>query len=90
MEFLLNYDRYGYNIGIDEVTKELNVMKLVAAYHNRQYPDNLDDLRPLWGISEYESQEAAEKDQEIGNCGVAWENGMDRCQCGHKDCPRYE
>ncbi len=91
IEFLLNFDRYGYNIGIDDVSGKAHyqIENMVAAYHNRQ-KGCIENLAGYWTITEYDSVAQVKKDMAMSDCLVAWNNGMDRCQCGYKDCVLME
>ena len=89
MKALINYDRYGYCIGVDEIKDDTDIEKLVAAYHNRQL-GYIDNLSGSWTIEDAKSMETIERNVKMNDCAVAWANGMDRCQCGMKDCPYYD
>ncbi|MCP4262794.1 MAG: hypothetical protein GY774_35595 [Planctomycetes bacterium] len=77
---LLNFDRYGYCIGMDEISamSQQEINDMIAGYHNRQkgFIENLS------GSFCYDD---GSFDIDHHNCSVAMDIGNNECYCGHHD-----
>jgi len=90
MKRLITYDRYGYSFdnGDVEKLKGDELIKFVSFACNYWYQEG-DSLSDINGDFEFVESKERLREIDIHDCAIAWQNGQDRCQCRHKNCPRY-